>query len=205
MSIFNIKANLDISPTQLPGKDKIRKITRGASASLVFSYRDKRYSFENTDQITFMLKQDKTIYWFKMFTYLQPTQDIYTVSGKNYYTDVTCPEDSKACTALQVWPDLAENPSELGYYEEVDGNCSWKEVAYLLDERFYRTQIEGTEVVTLALQPDDTLAFKTNKPVQFEVAIRLNTDNLQRFAYQDTIVIEPQAPLQVIDSLYSQI
>jgi hypothetical protein len=41
--------------------------------------------------------------------------------------------------------------------------------------------------------------------MNFEVAVRLNTDTLQNFAYRDTIIIEPQANIIVTDSLFSQI
>ena len=205
MNTFNIKANLRAYPTAEPKLNEILQITRGASAALVFSYNDKTYTFDDTDQITFMLKQGKTIYWYKMFTYLQPTTDTYVVPGKNYYTDVSRPADSFKCSATQVWPSAQVNPVELGYYEEVDGNCSWRDTDYLFDNRTYYEDFEGLETVSLMLHPEDTKQFKAGTPIEFEVAVRLNTDNKQSFAYQDTVIIEPQTPIIVTDSLYSRI
>jgi hypothetical protein len=207
MNIFNIKSSLNIYPTTKPVQNEVIQITRGASAALVFSYKDKAYTFDDTDQITFMLKQGKTIYWYKMFTYLQPTTDIKPIVGKNYYTKVSRPANSFKCQATQVWPALTESPAELEYYEEVDGNCSWRDTEYLFDERFNFENLDGLETVSLILTPEDTLQFKTKAGnlIEFEIAVRLNTENKSGFAGQDAILIEPQSPIIVTNSLFSQI
>lgn len=205
MNTFNIKATLRAYPSKEPKLNEILQITRGASAALVFSYHDKVYTFDDTDQITFMLKQGKTIYWYKMFTYLQPTQDSFPIPGKNYYTNVSHPTNSFKCSATQVWPDAQTNPFELGYYEETDGNCSWRDTEYLFEDRIYYEDFEGLETVSLLLYPEDTKQFKANKPIDFEIAVRLNTDTKQNFAYQDAVIIESQPAIVVTDSLYSKI
>lgn len=207
MNTFNIKAKLSVQPTKIIKANEILQITRGASAILNFNYSDKTYTYDNTDQITFMLKQGSTIYWYKMFTYLKPTSDLMVIPGKNYYTNVSRPANSFKCKATQVWPTNSDSPVELGYYEETDGNCSWRDTEYLIDERFCYENLESLETVSLILHPEDTLQFKAKagKLMNFEVAVRLNTDTLQNFAYRDTIIIEPQANIIVTDSLFSQI
>jgi hypothetical protein len=207
MNTLNITARLNAQPTRILPHNEILTITRGGSAALTFSYQDKVYAYADTDQITFMLKQGSTIYWYKMFTYLKPTADISTIPGKNYYTNISRPASSFKCRATQVWPSNTDSPAELGYYEEVDGNCSWRDTEYLLDERFSYESSDGLETISLILHPEDTLQFKAKagKPVEFEIAVRLNTDTLQNFAYQDTVIIEPQAKIAVMDSLFSKI
>jgi hypothetical protein len=207
MNTFDIKSTLNIYPTPKFAPNELLQITRGASAALVFSYHDKSYTFDDTDQITFMIKQGKTIYWYKMFTYLQPSQDIRPIPGKNYYTQVSHPAKSFKCQAVQVLPSAQESPVELGYYEEVDGNCSWRDTEYLFDERFNFENLEGLETVSLILQPEDTLQFKAKAGnlLDFEIAVRLNTEAKPGFANQDAIVIEAQPKIIVTNSLFSQI
>lgn len=207
MNTLNIKAALSAHPTKIVAADELLQITRGASAALNFSYRDKVYNFDDTDQLTFMLKQGSTIYWYKMFTYLIPTSDVRTVPGKNYYTKASRQANSFKCNAIQVWPAMTDSPVELGYYEEADGNHSWRDTEYLLDDRFYYENIEGLETVSLLLHPEDTLQFKAKpgKPIEFEVAVRLNTDTLASFANRDTVIIEPQPKIIITSSLFSQI
>lgn len=205
MNKFNIKAQLDIRPLSMPDNAYSTSITRGATAVLLFNFGDKIYSFEDTDQITFMLKQDKTVYWFKMFNYFVPTKDIAPVPGKIYYTDVTHDANSTLCRARAVIPAVGESPVEFGYYEETDGNHGWKNTLYNLDERFHYNQDDCT--VSLILYPEDTLLFKSKvgKPIKFEVAVRLNTESTDGFANRDTILVEPQPDIFVMNSIYSEI
>jgi hypothetical protein len=207
METLNIKAVLSSSPANIVVSDELLQITKGASAALSFNYSDKVYSYDDTDQITFMLKQGNKIYRYRMFIYLIPTTDLQVIPGKNYYTKVSCPANSFKCTATKVVPSASDCPIDLGYYEEADGNYSWRNTEYLLDTRFYYENLGKMETVSLLLHSEDTLQFKTNtsKPMEFEVAVRLNTETLPSFAYKDTVIIEPQPKIIVTDSLFSQI
>ena len=204
MNNLNIISQLDVRPRAMGGSAS-QQIVRGASAMLTFDYLDKVYDFDGTDQLTFMLKQDKVVYWYKMFNYLVPTQDISPIPGKVYYKDVVKDSNSFKCTATPVPAMLGERPFELGYYEEADGNYGWKNTLYTLDSRFFYNA--DTDSVSMVLYPEDTLNFKAklSKPLTFEVAVRLNTDANPEFANRDTVLIEPQAPIFVSDSLYSTI
>lgn len=207
MTIFDIKASLGSQPTKIVKPNELLQITRGASAVLTFNYSDKTYTYDDTDQITFMLKQGKTIYWYKMFTYLKPSADIAVIPGKNYYTKVSHPANSFKCTATKILPNYDESPVEQEYYEEVDDNCSWRDTEYLIDDRFHFENLNQLKTVSMILHPEDTIQFKANtgKQIEFEVAVRVNTETLPGFANKDSIIIESQPRIIVTDSLFSQI
>lgn len=205
--MLNIEAILSVTPTsykcQIP--DNLI-ITRGATATLTFDLSNKPYTFEDVDQITFVLKQGQTIYWYKMFTYLLPTQDVVVVPGKEYYQNVNRLNNTLQCEAELVVNPLG-NPMAQGYYEEVDGSSNWRNTKHIFDPHFSYTAIEDLKYVTLVLSASDTLDFnaKSNKPVELEVAIRLNTEDIQGYDKQDAIIIETLPPMGVIDSLFSKI
>ena len=141
-----------------------------------------------------------------MFTYLKRTTDTNIQADKIYYTDVNPIEtDTFQCTATLVENPEAD-PSAAGYYEEIDGNCSWRDTFYLIDPRFSQSMGDSWDYVTLALSSKDTaLLAPSVGGVEFEVVVRLNTDTFTNLANQDSIIIEPQCPITVIDSLYSKL
>lgn len=205
MKQFDIRTSLRICPTMYKSHEMIY-LTRGASASLNFNFGEKIYGFEDTDQLTFMFKQGKTLHWFKMFTYLTPTSDETAVANKTYYTQVTpIEEDTFQCTAAVV-DIVASNPKEAGYYEEVEGNCSWRDTYYLIDPRFSHSFGDGWDYITMILFPSDTIKFNpTDHGMEYEIAVRLNTEIFGNLGGQDSIIIESQHPVAVIDSLYSKL
>lgn len=206
MQAFDIKTTLNICPTASQAHE-MTYISRGASAALNFDFWSKVYRFQDTDQITFIFKQDKNMYWFKMFTYLVPSKDEIALENKTYYTKVTpIDEDTYQCTAEEVMNP--QSPIANGYYEEVEGNHSWRDTYYLVDPSFSQTSGAGWDYISLLLSPSDTLEFKPTSPgneVSFEVVIRLNTDNFSSLGNRDSIIIEPQHPIAIVDSLYSKI
>ena len=205
---YDIKTTLGINPT-VWGSHEMIYISRGASASLNFDFGKEVYSFQDTDQITFLLKQGKNLYWYKMFTYLKETEDEVPVEGKTYYTNlVPIAEDGQQCTAIKVL--VPESPKANGYFEEIDGNSSWRDgdTLYMVDPHFSQSSGNGWDYVTLNLRPEETCQFKATSvgtELDFEVAIRLNTDMFENLGNIDSIIIEPQHPIAVIDSLYSEI
>lgn len=206
MNMYDIKTTLNIKPT-VSKTPEICYITRGASATLNFDFQKKIYGFVDTDQITFILKQGKELNWYKLFTYLVPTTDTEASPAKTYYSNVVPIEnDTFQCTATVV-EDSSVNPAEAGLYEEVEGNHSWRDTYYLLDPHFSQSCGEGWDYVTLILSSEDTLKFKATRgipSVECEVAVRLNTDTFASLGSQDSIIIEPQRPIAVLDSLYSK-
>jgi hypothetical protein len=67
---------------------------------------------------------------------------------------------------------------------------------------------DGDEIhsaIIFNLDSEETKQFKPGIIVEYEVAIKLNTDRFACLGGKDSIVIEPQHPLAVVDSLYSHI
>ena len=174
--MFNIEATLNITP--LGYKNQIQKslvITRGATATLTFDLNNKPYAFEDIDQITFVLKQGQTIYWYKMFTYLLPTQDTAVTPGKNYYKNVNRMGNTLQCEAeLVINP--SGNPVAQEFYEEVDGSSNWRTTKHVFDPHFNYTAMGDLEYVTLVLSGNDTLNFsaRSNKPIEVEVGFDIS-------------------------------
>lgn len=206
MYTFDIKTTLNICPTTSQAQEMIY-ISRGASAALNFNFSSKVYRFQDIDQITFIFNQNNNIYWYKMFTYLIPSADEIAVEGKTYYTKVTpIEDDTYQCTAEIVHNPVS--PVASGYYEETEGNHSWRDTYYLVDPNFSQNSGPGWDYITLLLSPVDTLEFKptpVGQEIGYEVAIRLNTDSFASLGNKDSVIIEPQHPIAVVDSLYSKI
>ena len=205
--------NLDIITTlsvcpSAPKAHKIIFITRGASASLAFNFAEKVYNFEYTDQITFIFKQNKQIIGYKMFEYLRPTTDATPQPNKTYYTNVEpLSSESNQCTGVLV-QNPNGNPCEQGFYEVLEDGGSWRDTLYIMDEHFYHAVGDGYDYITLMLSSEETCQFNTTSPeanMPWEVVVRLNTDLFESLNHQDSIVIEPQHSIAVIDSLYGQL
>jgi len=209
MRNFDIRTTLSLSPSMARAHEVIY-ITRGTTATLNFNFGNKVYSFEDTDQITFILKQGKTTHWYKMFTYIVETEDEIPVAGKTYYSNIQSigeDDESYQCTGTEVL-EPGDNPKELGYYEVVDGNYSWRNTKYILDPHFCQSSGIGYDYISLILSSKETAYFYATTPetmVEFEIVIRLNTDSFASLGNNDSIIIEPQHPIGVIDSLFARI
>lgn len=205
--------NLDITTTlsvhpAMPMAHDIIVITRGASASLAFNFTEKVYDFQYADQMTFIFKQGKNLIGYRMFEYLKPTDDTTPDPNKIYYANVTpVMAGGFQCTGTRVLqPDGDLSTQQL--YEVTNDVGSWRDTLYILDEHFYHAAGVGYDYVTLTLSPEETKQFKPTTPdsnIPWEVAIRLNTDIFASSNYRDSIIVEPQHPLAVVDSLYSYI
>lgn len=211
MDDFDIRTTLSDRPHHMHGHNTIY-ITRGATATLSYYFVDKVYKFKNVEQMVFTFKQDDCIIWFKMFTYIRKTLDTEVIPGKKYYANVRPirADNEKQCIGGLVTA-LDGNPATLGYYEEVESDIIGKNddgVKYILDPHFSVTSVAGFDYVTLVLQSKETAEFTPTcdeELVEYEVAIRLDTDEFANLLYNDSIIIEPQAPIAIVDSLYSNI
>jgi hypothetical protein len=74
-----------------------------------------------------------------------------------------------------------------------------------VDPHFYSFYSEdyGT-VILFNLDSEETKQFKPNIPVEWEVAVKLDTDSFARSS-KDSTIIEPQHPIEVRDSLFSYV
>ena len=207
MKTLNIKATVGTAPSVVPAHE-IPVITRGATAELFYNLTDKIYDFNAIDQITFILKQNKNINWYSMFSYLVKTEDTEVNVDKIYYTNVQpINENSFECTGILV-TQPEKNPAEANYYEVVEENHGWKDTLYILDEHFYHYFGDGYSYISFNLTSEETKQLSLTTPdnnMQFEVAIRLNTDSYDNLRNKDSIIIEPQHSIAVVDSLYSKI
>ena len=78
----------------------------------------------------------------------------------------------------------------------------------MLDEHFYHYYREGYDYVSFNFSSAETKELSLTTPennMQFEVAIRLNTDSFESLRNSDSVIIEPQHSIAVVDSLYSKI
>lgn len=74
-----------------------------------------------------------------------------------------------------------------------------------LDSHFYVLNSEEYEAIVFNLSSEDTEQFKPNINIEYEIAIKLNTDSSAFVGKEDSIIIEPQHPIAVVDSLYSSL
>ena len=89
-------------------------------------------------------------------------------------------------------------------------NLTWVLSKFVIeiDSRFYYFDNDDYGAIIFNLSNEDTKVFKAGVLVDYEIAIKLNTDNLDNFAAlggKDSIIIEPQHPIEVRDSLYSHL
>lgn len=207
MRNLNIKATVSTRPSVILAHE-IPVITRGATAELFYNLTDKVYDLSVIDQLTFIFKQNKTITWYSMFTYLTKTTDTSVVADKIYYTAVEpIAEDSYECVASIV-AEPESNPAEANYYEICEDNRGWTNTYYMLDEHFYHYYGEGYDYISFNFSSVETKELSLTTPennMQFEVAIRLNTDSYSNLRNSDSVIIEPQHSIAVVDSLYSKI
>jgi hypothetical protein len=74
-----------------------------------------------------------------------------------------------------------------------------------IDPHFYHFENPDYETISLNLDTVETKAFKAGCPVEYEIAVKLNTDSFASLGNKDSIIIEPQHPIEIRDSLYSRI
>jgi hypothetical protein len=74
-----------------------------------------------------------------------------------------------------------------------------------MDTHFYYFDSDEYAAITFNLDSEETKQFKPNIPVDYEVAIKLNTDSFVNLGGKDSMIIEPQHFIEVRDSLFSHI
>ena len=73
------------------------------------------------------------------------------------------------------------------------------------DPHFYYFNNEEYGAIIFNLDSEETKQFKPNILIDYEVAIKLNTDSFANLGSKDSIIIEPQHPIEVRDSLFSRV
>lgn len=75
----------------------------------------------------------------------------------------------------------------------------------ITDHHFYHFNNAEYGAVTFNFDSEETKQFKAGLPVEYEIAIKLNTDSFANLGGKDSIIIEPQHPIEIRDSLFSRI
>ncbi len=78
-----------------------------------------------------------------------------------------------------------------------------EDTSLAVDPHFYVFETEEYSALVFNLDTEETKQFKPNVLVEYEIAIKLNTDSFASLSNKDSIIIEPQHPIRVVDSLYS--
>ena len=73
------------------------------------------------------------------------------------------------------------------------------------DSHFYHFNNAEYGAIVFNFDSDETKQFKAGLPVEYEIAIKLNTDSFVSLGGKDSIIIEPQHPIEIRDSLYSKV
>jgi hypothetical protein len=74
-----------------------------------------------------------------------------------------------------------------------------------VNPRFHLLELEDDSAIIFNLYSEDTKQFKPGINIEYEIAIKLNTDSSAFVGKQDSIIIEPQHPIAIVDSLYSSL
>jgi len=204
MPRIDIKTTIGFCPRKRA--HEITYITRGATASFTFMLMDKMYSFEDITQMTFSFRQGKDMWWYNLIEYFIPSEDEEIDYTKVYYeVNIPNPDISYECVAVEIIdPKFIPKGN---YYEKVANPGDNTETApWRRNEHF--SWPDNYEFINFMLFPENTREFNLTTPddnIVFEIAIKLNTD--VRFGAQarDSVLIEPQHPVAVIDSVFSRI
>lgn len=73
------------------------------------------------------------------------------------------------------------------------------------DSHFYHFNNAEYGAIVFNFDSEETKQFKAGLPVEYEIAIKLNTDSFASLGGKDSIIIEPQHPIEIRDSLYSKV
>lgn len=206
MRNINIKTTLAINPRR--SQYEYYTMTRGAVAGFHYNLKDVWVTFDMLEQLTFAFRQKRKIWHYNMFKYLVLTDDEEVDETKTYYTDLRLTAaKSRRCTASVV-TEPEPNPSEAGYYEEVDITDGQNNLYYIIDEHFYQDINTDPDYINFVLSSQETMKFAPTDPrakVEFEITLRLNTDDQESITNRDAVIICQQPPVMVNDSLYGQI
>lgn len=208
MRDIKIKTTLGITPIKSCYNYNCNKvvITKGATASINYDLTEKVYTFNDIVQATFSFKYNKDIFWYTMVEYFTETLDKVADGETTYYERMQAPEQSiskyifipKSCAK----GDLVEGLFVLTILEDTETTENWQ-----LDKHFYYCDTEGYKAINFILSSEETRALPTTGEdfLDFEVAIKLDTDTLAGMHSKDSIIIEPQTPIMVVESIFQNI
>ena len=131
-----------------------------------------------------------------------------------YFTEITRGSSAEIIFDFSKFSYLSNKKDPFKYIEQIIFLFKQKyDVTYfeMLDENKKLNPNFGFDVddfyISCILDPETTSQFKVTKqgsPMEFEIVIKLNTDEILEQKV-DTTIIEKQLPITVVDSIYSQI
>lgn len=208
MRDLKIKTTLGIAPIKSCcgcGCNKI-VITKGATASINYDLTGKVYTFNDIAQATFSFKHNKDIFWYTMIEYFVETPD-KVADGETTYYERTLASGQSISKYIFTARTCAKGTSVEGLFilaalADTATTENWQ-----LDKHFYYCDIEGYEAINFILSSEETKALPTTGEdfLDFEVAIRLNTDTLAGMHSKDSVIIEPQMSIMVVESIFQNI
>ncbi len=194
---MNIYATLSHLPTKKDQKLTKTQLIRGASAELNYSLIDKPFTLEDLNQVTVTLKQGRNLFWYTLFTYAIKSLDTEVNLDKTYYKAESIEEGSLQCKLIKV-ENPTGNPSTSNYFELSDESAlDRKTTHHVIDSHFCITNMD---IITFNLGSAETKQLKANAEVEVEITLHINTNKLGQ-----SVIIDSQPTLEVVDSLYSQI
>ena len=141
-------------------------------------------------------------------------ESIYDHSISPYTTKITRGSSAEIIFDFNKFSYLLNKKDPFKYIEQVIFLFKQKyDITYfeMLDENKELNQNFGFDLddfyISCILDPETTSKFKVTKvdePMEFEIVIKLNTDEVLEQKV-DTTIVEPQLPIIVVDSIYSQI
>lgn len=206
---YNVSAKLCTSPNFK--RPEIIYLTRGVSGMINFDIYNKAYCFDDIEQLTFMLRETNgKLHVYDAIEYFTPA--VNYVSTTQYYMQKPRHKD----TALEEIryepvPKSESKAEDINYYfiayKPEDTALAEAKMYWQLNDHFTYSGGKDYEYISFLLRGKETLEFtdtNLDSLIEFEIAVKLNTDSLLEQAY-DAVIIEKQAPIGVISSLYSQI
>jgi hypothetical protein len=75
--------------------------------------------------------------------------------------------------------------------------------AVTIDSHFCHFDNDEYDTIIFSLDTNETKQFKADILMEYEIAIKLNADSFETPGGKDSVIIEPQHPIEVRNSLYS--
>lgn len=210
---YNVSAKLCTSPNFK--RPEIIYFTRGISGIINFDIYNKAYCFDDIEQLTVMLKENNgKLHVYDAIEYFTPTYDQSPTEDNKYFKKVTINEGT-AIERIYYQPltgTEAEKEHDAGIplfirYNVNDTDTEEAKQYWQLNEHFSYSEGTDYSYISFLLRGDETLKLAEttlDSLIEFEVAVKLNTDKLLEQGY-DAVIIERQAPIGVISTLYSEI
>lgn len=150
----------------------------------------------------------------KIFTNMSLESICRPKPASRYFTEITKGSSAEIIFDFNKFSYLLNKKDPFKYIEQVTFLFKQKyDVTYfeMLDENKNLTSNFGFDTddfyISCILDPETTSQFKVTKegePMEFEIAIKVNTDEILEQKI-DTTIIEKQLPILVVDSIYSQV